>query len=127
VGEKPEEKREAEAKNETGDDGKVKRGVFSTMNDVTRKTAQAQREFSAEVEKSAKENEETAEEEERAPDFAERIHGKDSRRNGARKERSQRRAEEGQFPIGALHVQVDYSECAMIRTESRRLCGRDGS
>jgi hypothetical protein len=92
VGEEPEKEREAEAKNETGDDGKIKRGVFVTMDDVAGKTAKAQREFSAEVEKNAKENEETAEEEERAAEFAQRAHGKDSRRSEAKKERSQRRA-----------------------------------
>jgi hypothetical protein len=88
VGEEPEEEREAEAQNETGDDGKIKRSVFVTIDDVAGKTAEAQREFSAEVEKSAKENEEAAEEEERAAEFAERVHGKDSRRNEAKKERS---------------------------------------
>src|SRR5258708_6190590 len=88
VGEEQEEEREGEAQSETGDDGKIKRGVFSTMDDVAGKTAEAQREFSAEVEKSAKENEKTAEEEERAAEFAERVHGKDSRRNEANKERS---------------------------------------
>jgi len=88
VGEEPEEEREAEAQNETGDDGKIKRGVFAVVDDIAGKTAEAQREFSAEVEKSAKENEKTAEEEERAAEFAERIHGKDSRRNEAKKERS---------------------------------------
>jgi len=64
VGEEPEEEREAEAQNETGDDGKIKRGVFAVVDDIAGKTAKAQREFSAEVEKSAKENEKTAEEEE---------------------------------------------------------------
>ena len=84
AGEEPEEEREAEAQNETGDDGKIKRGVFATMDDVAGKTAEAEREFSAEVEKSAKKYEQTAEEEERAAEFAERVHGKDSRRNEAK-------------------------------------------
>jgi hypothetical protein len=74
VGEEPEEEGEAEAQNETGGDGKIKCCVFATMDDVVGKTAEAQREFSAEVKKSAKENEETAEEEQRAAEFAERVH-----------------------------------------------------
>jgi hypothetical protein len=72
------------------------------MDDVAGKTAEAQGKFSAEVEKSAKEHEETAEEEERTAEFAERVHGKDSRRNEGKKERSQRRAVASPFPIGAL-------------------------
>jgi hypothetical protein len=74
VGDEPEEEREAEAQNETGDNGKVKRGVFATMDDVAGKSSEAEREFAPEVEKSANEHEETTEEEERTADFAERVH-----------------------------------------------------
>jgi hypothetical protein len=85
VGDEPEEEREAEAQNETSNDGKIKRGVFATMDDVAGKTAEAEREFSTEVEKSAKENEETSEEEERAAEFAERVHEEDCRRKEVRR------------------------------------------
>jgi hypothetical protein len=85
VGEEPEEEREAEAQNKRSDDGKVKRGVFATMDDVAGKTAEAEREFSAEVEKSAKEREQTSEEEERAAKFAERVHEEDCRRKEVRR------------------------------------------
>jgi hypothetical protein len=85
VGEEPEEERETKAQNETGDDGKIKRGAFATMDDVAGKTAEAEREFSTEVEKSAKENEETSEEEERAAEFAERVHEEDCRRKEVRR------------------------------------------
>jgi hypothetical protein len=76
VGEEPEKEREAEAKNETGDDGKIKRGVFATMDDVAGKSSQAEGEFPAEVEKGPEEDEDAAEKEEGAADFAEGIHEK---------------------------------------------------
>ena len=62
MGDEPEEEREAEAQNETGDDGKVKRGVFATVSDVARKFSEAKGEFAPEVEERANEDEKTAEE-----------------------------------------------------------------
>lgn len=118
MGEEPEEEREAEAQNETGDDGKIKRGVFAAMDDVAWKTAEAQREFSAKVEKSAKENEETAEEEERAAEFAERVHGKDSRRNEAKKER--RLETGGSGPVSDWRVnQAQLIGCTQARRSAQ--------
>lgn len=48
--------------------------MFAAMNDVAGKAAEAEREFAAEIEKSADEDEETAEEQENATEFAEGIH-----------------------------------------------------
>jgi hypothetical protein len=44
------------------------------MDDVARETAKAQREFSAEIQKSADDDEECAKNKEGAAQFAERIH-----------------------------------------------------
>jgi hypothetical protein len=74
VGEEPEEERESEAYDEAGDDGEVERGVFAAMDDVTGEAAEAQREFSAEIEKGAEQHKKTTEKKEDAAEFAERIH-----------------------------------------------------
>jgi hypothetical protein len=74
VGEKPEQERQGAAEEEAGDDGEVKSGVFAAMNDIAGEAAEAEREFSAEIEKSANEDEKAAEEEECAAEFAKRIH-----------------------------------------------------
>jgi len=74
VGDEPEEEREAEAQHEAGDDWEVERGVFAAMDDVAGEAAEAQREFSTEIQKSADEGQERANDEERAAEFAERIH-----------------------------------------------------
>ena len=47
----PEKEAQCNADNETGDDGKVERGVFAAMNDVAGQTTQAKREFATEKEK----------------------------------------------------------------------------
>jgi hypothetical protein len=85
VGDEPEEERNPEAEDKAGDDRKVKRRVFATVDDVTGKSSQAEGEFSAEVEKSADEDEKAAEKKKRAAEFAERVHEEDSRRNEAMK------------------------------------------
>jgi hypothetical protein len=88
VGDEPEEERNTEAEDETSDNRKVKRGVCAAVDDVAGKFSQAEREFSAEIQKGADEDEETSEEKKDAAEFAERAHGKDSRRNEVKKERS---------------------------------------
>jgi hypothetical protein len=85
VGKEPKEEREASAEKETGDDREVESEVFAAVNDVAREAAEALREFSAEVKKSAGENEKGAENEEGAAEFAVGIHGKDFRRNETKK------------------------------------------
>lgn len=57
MGEKPEEERKGKAENETGDDGEIEGGVFAAVDDVAGETAEAEGEFAAEIEKSAKEDE----------------------------------------------------------------------
>jgi hypothetical protein len=85
VGEEPKQERETEAENEAGDDGEVEGGVFSPVDDVAGEAAEAQREFSAKVKQSADKDQEGADNEEGAAEFAEGIHGKECRRNEAKK------------------------------------------
>ena len=82
---KPEEEREAEAEDETGDDGEIESGVFASMDDVAGEVAETQWEFSAEIKYRANGEEQGAENEEGAAEFAEGIHGKECRRNQAKK------------------------------------------
>ena len=82
---KPEEEREAEAEDETGDDGEIESGVFAAVDGVGGEAAEAQGEFSAEVKQRADKDQEGAENEEGAAEFAEGIHGKECRRNQAKK------------------------------------------
>lgn len=70
----PEEERKTEAEEEAGDDREVDRGVFATMNDVAGESSQAEREFAAEVQKSAQTDKEPTENEESPAEFAERVH-----------------------------------------------------
>jgi hypothetical protein len=58
--EKPEEKAQDGAEDETGNDREVESRVFAAVDDVTRKFAETEREFAAEVEKGASENQESA-------------------------------------------------------------------
>src|ERR1700674_128821 len=74
VGDEPEEERESDANEEASDDGKVKGGVFAAVDDVPRKSSEAEGEFASEIEKSADKNQEAAEEEKRTAEFAERVH-----------------------------------------------------
>ena len=85
MGEEPEEQREGGAEHEAGDDRKIERGVFATVDDVAGKAAETQRELAAKVEKRAKNDQEDAENEEHAAEFAEGIHEKDSRRKEVKK------------------------------------------
>jgi hypothetical protein len=48
--------------------------VFAAVDDVAGEAAEAERKFSAEIEKSANEDEKAAEEEKCAAEFAKRIH-----------------------------------------------------
>jgi hypothetical protein len=85
VGEEPKQERETEAENEAGDDREVEVGVFAAVDDVAREAAEAKGKFSAEVKQSTNENEEAAENQQGAAEFAEGIHGKECRRNEAKK------------------------------------------
>jgi hypothetical protein len=82
---KPKEERKTEAENEARDDREVEGGVLATVDDVAAEAAEAQWEFSAEVKQSADKDQEGAENEEGAAEFAEGIHGKECRRNEAKK------------------------------------------
>ena len=75
MGKEPEEEREHGAEYETGDDWEIEGGVFTAMDDVARKAAEAEREFATKVEKSTDEDEESAEEKESAAEFAKGVHG----------------------------------------------------
>jgi hypothetical protein len=48
--------------------------VFAAVDDVPRKSSEAEREFAPEIEKSTDKNHEAAEEEKRTAEFAERVH-----------------------------------------------------
>jgi hypothetical protein len=74
VREEPKQKRETEAEEETGDDREVEGGMFAAVHDVAGEAAEAQWEFSAEVQQSAEKDQESAENEEGAAEFAEGIH-----------------------------------------------------
>lgn len=74
VREKPKDERDAETQQQTGNDREVERGVFAAMHDVTREAAEAEWEFTAEVEKSPEHGEEAAENKESAAEVAQRIH-----------------------------------------------------
>ena len=82
---KPEEERQAEAEDETGDDGEIESGVFASVDDVAGEAAETQWEFSAEIKYRANGQEQGAQNEEGAAEFAEGIHGKECRRNEAKK------------------------------------------
>ena len=82
---KPEEEREAEAEDETGDDGEIESGVFASMDDVAGEAAETQWEFSAEIKYRANGEEQGAQNEEGAAEFADGIHGKECRRNAGKK------------------------------------------
>jgi hypothetical protein len=88
VGEEPEEQREAEAEDEARGDGEVKRGGFAAMDDVAGETAEAEREFSAEIEKSADKCQERGNDEECAAEFTQRIHQPKSMRGMRAKSKS---------------------------------------
>ena len=85
VGEEPEEERKTEAEEEAGNDREVEGGMFAAVDDVAGEAAEAQWEFSAEVKQSADKDQEDAENEEGAAKFAEGFHGKECRRNEAKK------------------------------------------
>ena len=74
MGNEPKKQGESDAQEQTGDDGKVKRGVFAAMNDVAGQSSQTERKFAAEIEESTDENQEAAEKEKRAAEFAKRVH-----------------------------------------------------
>lgn len=74
VGDEPEQERERDAEEQTGDDGKVKRGVFAAVDDVAGQFSQPEWKLIAEVEKSADKNEESSKEHKGPAKIAERIH-----------------------------------------------------
>lgn len=76
VSEQPEKERKNNADDETGDDGKVERGVFAAMNDIAWQAAETQCEFAAEIEESAESDKKAAEDKERAAEVANGIHKK---------------------------------------------------
>ena len=82
---KPEEERQAEAEDETGDDGEIESGVFASVDDVAGEAAETQWEFSAEIKYRANGQEQGAQNEEGAAEFADGIHGKECRRNAVKK------------------------------------------
>ncbi len=69
MGEEPEEEREGGAEYETGDDWKIKGGVFAAMDDVARKAAKAEGQSATKVEKSAGKDKKASKQEESASEF----------------------------------------------------------
>jgi hypothetical protein len=74
VRDEPEEKRERDTEEQTGDDGKVESGVFAAVNDVAGQFSEAEGKLVSEIEKSPEKNEKTCEEKKRAAEFTERVH-----------------------------------------------------
>jgi hypothetical protein len=74
VREKPKEQRQAEAENEACHDGKIKRGVFTAMDDVAGEFSETKRKFGTEIEESADQHEDATEDQQHTTKFAERIH-----------------------------------------------------
>jgi hypothetical protein len=83
--EEPEEEGKCCAEGQASDDRDVESGVFTAMDDVARKFAEAKRELAAEIEESADEDQEAAEDKEGAAEFAMRVHLEESRRIEIRK------------------------------------------
>lgn len=76
MGEQPKEEREGGAEEEASDDGEIESGVFTTMNDVARKAAEAEREFATKVEESTDEGKKASNQEESASEFAKGVHNR---------------------------------------------------
>jgi len=76
VREQPEEERERDAEYETGDDWKIKSGVFAAMHDVARKAAKAEGQFATKVEKNAGDDKKASKQEESASEFAKGVHNR---------------------------------------------------
>ena len=74
MGEEPEEEREGGAEYETGDDWKIKGGVFAAMDDVARKAAKAEGQSATKVEKSAGKDKKASKQEESASEFTNGVH-----------------------------------------------------
>jgi hypothetical protein len=74
VGEEPENERKDKAEDQASHDGEIEGGVFAAVDDVARKSSEAEREFAAEEQKSTDDGQEAAEVEQRTAEFAERIH-----------------------------------------------------
>jgi hypothetical protein len=74
VRDEPIKKRKANAKENAGNDRKIKSGVLAAMDDVAWETSEAERKFSAKVEEYADKNEKATEQDQRAAEFAKRIH-----------------------------------------------------
>jgi hypothetical protein len=76
VGEKPQKDREDDANHDARHDWEIKSGVFAAMNDVARKTAEAKRQFTTEVKKTADDGQESPKEQKRAAEIAKGIHAR---------------------------------------------------
>ena len=81
VADEPEEEGEAEAQQEAGDDGEIERGVLAAIDNVARKTAEAEGEFAAEIEERPNGDENDAGEKEEFTEVAERVHGESVEEN----------------------------------------------
>jgi hypothetical protein len=73
---KPEQQSQSRAEKQARDDRKVERGVFAAMDDIAGEPAEAEREFSAEVQQRANDDEESPENEDCAAEFANRVHNR---------------------------------------------------
>jgi hypothetical protein len=71
---KPEEDRQNNADNETGDDREVEGSVFAAMDDVAGEAAEAERETTAEIKKCTDHDDDSAEDKESAAEFTEGVH-----------------------------------------------------
>jgi hypothetical protein len=71
MGQEPEEQSQSDADHQAGNYREIESGVLAAMDDVAGKPAEAQRKFSAEVEKRADDDEEPSQNEEGAAYIAE--------------------------------------------------------
>lgn len=71
---KPEENRERDAEEQAGDDRKVERGMFATMNDVAGQFSQAEWQLAPKLKKATNQDEQPSEKDKRAPKLAKGVH-----------------------------------------------------
>jgi hypothetical protein len=80
MSDEPKEQSKGRAEKEASHNGQVEGGVFAAVDDVSGQAAEAEREFTAEIKKSASDDEESTENEKGAAEFAEGLHREHSSR-----------------------------------------------
>jgi hypothetical protein len=74
LGKEPEKESQRQADENRGGDREIKSGVFTAVEDIARKAAEAEGEFGTEVEKEADGRQDQAEDNQHAAEIAEGVH-----------------------------------------------------